>query len=131
MIKSAGQISWNVLELLKSFSVGMFFDVVACSYFMVPFIFFTIIIPPVVAKSKVYKGLVWFFYSLTVFIWVFNVIAEYFFWDEFEVRFNFIAVDYLIYTTEVIGNIVESYSLPLLLTIVAAVSALIIRRTVK
>ncbi|HOS49097.1 MAG TPA: sulfatase-like hydrolase/transferase [Bacteroidia bacterium] len=131
MFKSAGQISWNILELLKSFSVGMFFDVVACSYFMVPFIFFTIIIPPVIAKSKVYKGLVWFFYSLTVFIWVFNVIAEYFFWDEFEVRFNFIAVDYLIYTTEVIGNIVESYSLPLLLTIVAAVSALIIRRTVK
>jgi len=131
LFKSAGQISWNIFELLKSFSVGFFFDLVACSYFMIPFIFFTIIIPPVIAKSKVYKGFVWFFYSLTVFIWVFNVIAEYFFWDEFEVRFNFIAVDYLIYTTEVIGNIVESYSLPLLVSCVALVSALFIRRIVK
>lgn len=40
---------------------------------------------------------------------VFNVISEYVFWDEFGVRYNFIAVDYLIYTNEVIGNIMESY----------------------
>ena len=35
--------------------------------------------------------------------------CEVVFWDEFGVRFNFIAVDYLVYTNEVIGNIVESY----------------------
>ena len=37
------------------------------------------------------------------------------FWDEFGVRFNFIAVDYLIYTYEVISNINESYPLPLII----------------
>jgi len=37
------------------------------------------------------------------------------FWGEFASRFNFIAVDYLIYTQEVIGNIVESYPVGLLL----------------
>ncbi|RPH65747.1 MAG: hypothetical protein EHM83_05660, partial [Burkholderiales bacterium] len=42
-------------------------------------------------------------------------IAEILFWDEFGVRFNFIAVDYLIYTVEVIGNIRESYPIPALL----------------
>ena len=31
------------------------------------------------------------------------------FWQEFQSRFNFIAVDYLVYTNEVIGNIRESY----------------------
>ena len=36
-------------------------------------------------------------------------ISEYFFWNEFGVRFNFIAVDYLVYTNEVIGNIMQSY----------------------
>ena len=36
-------------------------------------------------------------------------VAEIVFWSEFGVRFNFIAVDYLIYTHEVIGNIKESY----------------------
>jgi hypothetical protein len=30
-------------------------------------------------------------------------------WNEFGVRYNFIAVNYLIYTNEVIGNIMESY----------------------
>jgi phosphoglycerol transferase MdoB-like AlkP superfamily enzyme len=35
--------------------------------------------------------------------------CELVFWNEFSVRFNFIAVDYLVYTTEVIGNIRESY----------------------
>ena len=45
---------------------------------------------------------------------VFVGFAEFTFWNEFASRFNFIAVDYLIYTNEVIGNIRESYNLPLL-----------------
>jgi len=45
--------------------------------------------------------------------------AELVFWNEFSSRFNFIAVDYLVYTSEVIGNIRESYDLPLALTAVA------------
>jgi phosphoglycerol transferase MdoB-like AlkP superfamily enzyme len=42
---------------------------------------------------------------------LFVSVAEFLFWNEFSVRFNFIAVDYLIYTREVIGNIQQSYSL--------------------
>ncbi|PJJ07892.1 phosphoglycerol transferase MdoB-like AlkP superfamily enzyme [Flavobacterium sp. 1] len=38
-----------------------------------------------------------------------NGISEYFFWNEFGVKYNFIAVNYLVYTNEVIGNIMESY----------------------
>jgi phosphoglycerol transferase MdoB-like AlkP superfamily enzyme len=45
----------------------------------------------------------------------FVAVAELLFWNEFDARFNFIAVDYLIYTVEVIGNIRESYPLPALL----------------
>ena len=52
-------------------------------------------------------------YFITMFLYVlliiFNAVSEYFFWNEFGVRYNFIAVDYLIYTNEVIGNIMESY----------------------
>jgi hypothetical protein len=50
---------------------------------------------------------------------VFDAVAEHLFWSEFTTRFNFIAVDYLIYTQEVIGNIVESYPLGLLLIAIA------------
>ena len=54
----------------------------------------------------------WLF-SLAIFLYVIlilqNAISEYFFWNEFGVRYNFIAVDYLVYTNEVIGNIMQSY----------------------
>ncbi|SMO53498.1 Phosphoglycerol transferase MdoB [Chryseobacterium rhizoplanae] len=46
---------------------------------------------------------------LYVLLIIFNGVSEYFFYNEFGVRYNFIAVDYLIYTNEVIGNIMESY----------------------
>lgn len=46
---------------------------------------------------------------LYVLLIIFNAVSEYFFYNEFGVRYNFIAVDYLIYTNEVIGNIMESY----------------------
>ena len=49
-------------------------------------------------------------WALYVFFFLFVSVGEFFFWQEFGVRYNFIAVDYLVYTNEVIGNIMESYS---------------------
>lgn len=72
--------------------------------------------------------LVW---SLYVFLLVGNTIAEWIFWDEFGVRYNFIAVDYLIYTNEVIGNIMESYAIVPMLLGVAVVTALVIWTTAR
>ncbi|MHC1480861.1 LTA synthase family protein [Frateuria aurantia] len=57
---------------------------------------------------------------------LFVAASECVFWDEFGTRFNFIAVDYLIYTTEVIGNIRESYPLGRWLLALAAVAGLIL-----
>ena len=52
-------------------------------------------------------------FSFTLFLFVLiivlNFVSEFFFWNEFGVRYNFIAVDYLIYTNTVLGNIAESY----------------------
>ena len=52
----------------------------------------------------------------------FTSIAELLFWSEFDSRFNFIAVDYLIYTQEVIGNIRESYPVGAILGTLALAS---------
>lgn len=56
---------------------------------------------------------------------LFGAVAETLFWDEFGSRFNFIAVDYLIYTTEVIRNITESYPVFPLLAAIAASAAVL------
>lgn len=57
--------------------------------------------------------------GLGLYLFGFGVLAEWFFWDEFGVRFNFIAVDYLIYTHEVVGNIRESFPVATLLSLLA------------
>ncbi|MEZ5312529.1 MAG: LTA synthase family protein [Thermoanaerobaculia bacterium] len=46
---------------------------------------------------------------LTAYGAFFTAAAEWFFFEEFDSRFNFVAVDYLIYPTEVVTNIWESY----------------------
>lgn len=56
--------------------------------------------------SEICYYIVFYIYVVCI---LFIAVGEYFFWDEFGVRYNFIAVDYLVYTNEVIGNILESY----------------------
>ena len=63
-----------------------------------------------------------FIYSLSI---IFNAVSEYFFWNEFGIRYNFIAVDYLIYTNEVIGNIMESYPVLPLFSVIFIVTLLV------
>lgn len=77
-------------------------------------------------------------YFLTIFLYVLliiqNAVSEYFFWNEFGVRYNFIAVDYLVYTNTVIGNIMESYPVvPLFIAegVVAVLITLFIVRKTK
>lgn len=68
-----------------------------------------------------YWTTIWFSLLIAIYVGaiVFNGVSEYFFWNEFGVRYNFIAVDYLVYTSEVIGNIWESYPiLPMALGII-------------
>ena len=50
-------------------------------------------------------------WAVYVFLFLCVTAGEYIFWGEFGVRYNFIAVDYLVYTHEVIGNIMESYAI--------------------
>ncbi|MEN9917818.1 MAG: hypothetical protein RL662_254 [Bacteroidota bacterium] len=72
--------------------------------------------------SKVSFSVCFFLYILCIFI---NAVSEYFFWNEFGVRYNFIAVDYLVYTNEVIGNIFESYPIIPLFSVLVILSLFI------
>lgn len=62
-------------------------------------------------RFRTYWTTVWLSLIIAIYVGaiVFNGVSEYFFWSEFGVRYNFIAVDYLVYTNEVVGNIRESY----------------------
>lgn len=66
--------------------------------------------------------------NLITFIFVFMAsfigLTEIIFWNEFKSRFNFIAVDYLIYTNEVLANLKESYPMPAIIAGVCIFSLL-------
>jgi len=115
-------ILWNFSEvdthfgsIARTFVTGLIFDIGTLSMFLVPFLLYLIILPKKWYASYFDKVSTWFGFFLAILIIYFSFFGEFTFWDEFQRRFNFIAVDYLIYTYEVVKNINESYPLPLLL----------------
>lgn len=113
---SFADVSLNPLNLLWSYAAGLLMDTVAFSYFMIPFVLFLTFVSDRFFNSKAHKKIAYTVYFITFYILIFNGVSKYFFWEEFGVRYNFIAVDYLIYTTEVLGNIKESYPMPTLIS---------------
>ena len=128
---ASSNIDFSILSLLKIFATGFFFDLGTISYFLLPYGLYLLIFPNNLIGSKLDKGITYFAFFIGLIILIFSTFAEFTFWEEFKTRFNFIAVDYLVYTNEVVGNINESYPLPILLSIVIGFVALIIFITKK
>lgn len=86
----------------------------------------TILFAILLFSEKYRKQIRFALFSFTIFLFVLliiqNAVSEFFFWNEFGVRYNFIAVDYLVYTNAVIGNIMESYPVVPLFTCVGIVA---------
>ncbi len=101
--------SWT---LAGTFLCGLGFDLVAASYAAVPLVLYLALAPRRWLAHRVNFYLLVAGFFVVTYVLLFNAVAEWFFWDEFGARFNFIAVDYLVYTTEVIANIRESYPMP-------------------
>ncbi len=99
----------NFKSLLKIFLVGWFYDALAVIYWLVPVVLWLVIIPNKWYGKWPIRVLNWLFWGINTFLLLFSYIAEYFYWQEYGRRFDFIAVDYLVYTHEVVGNIEESY----------------------
>ena len=109
LIKSAAVIDFTVMNISGIFIIGLFYDLINAVYFILPLMIYIWLMPDR-AISKGWQRFVQYgIFSFFIFGLLFNIISEWFFWDEFSSRFNFIAVDYLVYTHEVIGNIRQSY----------------------
>ena len=95
----------------RVFLLGAWFDALVLMVLAAPFLLGAALVPSRLRRWKIHPWLrllgVWAMACLLLFAGV----AELTFWEEFSTRFNFIAVDYLLYTHEVIGNIQESYPL--------------------
>ncbi len=126
LIKSREGVDFTILNITGIFVIGLLYDLINAVYAGIPLAVYLWLVPEkVFQRPGHYYALVIFFFFIS-FSLLFNGIAEWFFWDEFSARFNFIAVDYLVYTTEVVGNIYESYPIIQILFLTAIFSALIV-----
>lgn len=110
------------------FILGLWFDLAVLAWLAMPLLLWSALrrkrlMQTLTPVRKVLRlVLCW----LVISVLLFGALAEWTFWDEFSTRFNFIAVDYLIYTHEVIGNIVESYPVAALLAAIGLAGALLV-----
>lgn len=130
-IWSFANIDFSIINFFKIILIGLFFDFGVISYFLIPYSLYLLLLPKKLIGGKIDKGITYFAYFIGLIIFTFSFLAEITFWDEFKSRFNFIAVDYLIYTFEVVQNIHQSYPLYILLPGVVLVVALLIFLTSK
>lgn len=125
LIRTWSLTDHGILDLSYMFGQGVVYDIAFLGYFSIPFVIVLAIIPnrwfnTFLVRLAAQATLFFIVYALC-----FSVVAEWFFWNEFDVRFNFISVDYLVYRREVADNILESYPVFWILPILLILTALI------
>ncbi|MDH3319179.1 MAG: LTA synthase family protein [Betaproteobacteria bacterium] len=111
--------------LAQAFGRGLWFDVAAAIFAVTPLVFWLALAPDRLARTWVYRSLTLVAFAAACFGLLVLAVSEWLFWEEFGARFNFIAVDYLLYTQEVIGNIWESYPVGRILVMLALAAAVL------
>jgi phosphoglycerol transferase MdoB-like AlkP superfamily enzyme len=110
-------------DLARSFVLGLAFDLAAAAYALTPLVLWLVLAPDRLARTRIYRLATLGWFGITCFAMLLLAVAEWLFWEEFGARFNFIAVDYLLYTHEVLGNIWQSYPVAWLLAALALAAA--------
>ncbi len=112
-------------EWLTVFAKGLWFDLVVLAALLAPVWLYEAALPDRWRTTRTHHALRFAWFLLAVFVLLLIAVAEATFWLEFSTRFNFIAVDYLLYTHEVLGNIRESYPVPWIVAGIAAAALLV------
>jgi len=115
-------LPWRIAGWL---AIGSLYDLAAAAFWLLPFALLAALWPARRAPRSFAVAAV-VLATLVFGVFVFTAVAEFVFWNEFSSRFNFIAVDYLIYTREVIGNIRQSYRLTPIFGGLAALTVLLL-----
>ncbi len=134
LIRNWPLIDHSLSELIYVFGQGLIYDIAFIGYFCIPFVVLLLSLPNKWLNTLLFKLLAQAIGFCILYGLCFSVISEWFFWDEFGVRFNFISVDYLVYRREVTDNILQSYPvfwiLPILF-IIAAILFFMIRSSIE
>jgi len=113
---------WHVPAIL---GLGLINDLVSLLYLLMPFSLFLLLIPQRIYCSRPSR----LFMATLLWLLLFGILylsaVQFFFFQEFDARFNLVAVDYLIYPHEVLVNIWQSYPVGRILIFMASLSAVV------
>lgn len=109
-------IDFSFFSLIKTIGILSLTSSVAFIFMVIPYVIYLLFLPQNKAGTRTDKNISLTFFAVFAFVTYFEIISAIIFWNEFQSAFNFIAVDYLVYTTEVISNIAQSYPLTLILS---------------
>ena len=123
----------SALDIGRALLTGTLMDALAGLWLLAPIALYLTCVPERSIGRPTQRRIIYGVAAFLIFVALFTAVAELFFFSEFNGRFNFVAVDYLIYPTEVVTNIWESYPvvwvvLGMVVLTTAIVSAL--RRTI-
>lgn len=133
-LRVGGEADWTVETFARAVSLGLLYDLTVALLLTLPFGLLLAMLPNRWARFRPTWMIVLLAMAGGLSALLLDAASEWFFWTEFSSRFNFIAVDYLIYTNEVIGNIRESYPVGWILGALGGLSLLAafsFRRRVK
>lgn len=125
VLARGGEGAYSIATLGRVFAAGAVLDLWVTAWCVLPWVLYLALLPERWWRSRWQKGALAAGLAVTLFGALFTAAAEWFFFEEFDSRFNFVAVDYLIYPTEVVTNIWQSYPTGrILVALVALVAGL-------
>jgi phosphoglycerol transferase MdoB-like AlkP superfamily enzyme len=111
---------YSSVDLCKAFLLGFHLDLAAACCVIWPLLLWCWLLPNRPFAWRLHRFLLlaacFLFWTLQTFL----LFVEYYFFEEFESRFNTVAIDYILYPSEVFVNIWESYPVVLIVAISAA-----------
>ena len=110
----------SAAALLRIFAAGGVLDLWVAAWCVLPLVAYLALLPERWWQARWQKKALGAVLSAVLYGVLFVAAAEWFFFEEFDSRFNFVAVDYLLYPTEVVTNIWQSYPTGKILVALAA-----------
>ena len=122
LVSHLDEANFSLLQLASVYSIGLVYDLAFLVYATLPLALYVLLCPDSLWRRGWHQRLLKGVLGISIFVMLFTAVAEWLFWDEFAVRFNFIAVDYLVYSEEVLNNILESYPIYPLIALLVVIA---------
>ena len=115
-------MDFSFFTLIKTLGILTLTTSVAFIFMAIPYVIYLLFLPQAHAGNKADRTITTIFFFIFALLTYFEIFSSTVFWHEFKSAFNFIAVDYLVYTHEVISNIVQSYPITWIIAAIITLS---------